>query len=251
MLYEGKELKCRVKIREAYEFLRDTSKRSLYDIYYPQLREQWIQYRTWQEARRRQEEQRREAEAAHRLAEAERIAKEYAEQKAKEAEERRARERAEEERLSHEREARERVAEERSREAARKARENQEQAARARLRRLKELEAERKSEEAVKRARREQEMAAEERLKFVLMEEKQDAVRQNWAGMREAAERRQAKPMSQCHAADCIHPRLGWPRKKGRANCIFCNETLPRFSFRCPECQGAACPRCKTKYCIY
>ncbi|QDS68632.1 hypothetical protein FKW77_001564 [Venturia effusa] len=199
------------RTREAYEVLRDSSKRLMYDKHYPQLRDQWVQYRAWQETQHRREERRRQAEEARRLAEEKQAAKELAEQEAKAAEEREARRKAEAERHAREKELKERLAEERSREAARKARERQEQTARARLHLQKQMEAERRSEEAMQRARLEREIAAEERLKTIRIEEKQDAVRQNWTSMREAAEHRQAEPkqpVTQHHAADCVHPRL-------------------------------------------
>ncbi|KAF2189977.1 DnaJ-domain-containing protein [Zopfia rhizophila CBS 207.26] len=259
------------KIREAFEFLRDASERLRYDTDYPQLREKWIQYRTWQETQRRNEELRRaeeaarqrrvaEAERARRMEEEQRSARKKAEREKKAAEEKEARKRAEEERLTRDKEERERLkrlketlAEERSQEAARRAREQQEHAARERLRKQKEREAERKSEEAVRKARLELERAAQERLKTILIEEKQDAVRESWARMREAAERRQAKPVQSetQRPAGCDHPRLGWPRKKIRANCVFCGETRGKFSFHCPQCNVAACPACKNGYCIY
>ncbi|KAF1807880.1 hypothetical protein P152DRAFT_453335 [Eremomyces bilateralis CBS 781.70] len=246
---QQREAKAPGQIREAYECLRDASKRSEYDAYYPQLRGEWVQYRIWQETQRRNKELRREAERARRMAEEQRAAREQAEQDAKAAEERASRRRAEEERLARDRELRERMAEYRSREVARKAREEQEHAAIERLHKQKEMEAERKSEESAKRARQEREMAAKERLKSILIEEKQDAIRQNWASIREAAERRQAKPgqpATQHPTRDCIHPQLGWPKKKGEASCIFCGETPTKFTFHCPECNAAACALCKS-----
>jgi hypothetical protein len=51
-----------------------------------------------------------------------------------------------------------------------------------------ERDAEKKSEEAAKRIRAEQERIAREQLKTILIKEKQEAMRQNWANMRQAAE---------------------------------------------------------------
>ena len=102
-----------------------------------------------------------------------------------------------------------RQAEERSRETARRAREQQEQAAKERLRRQKEKEAERRSEEAARKARAEREQAAQERLKAILIEEKQEASRQRWAKMREAADRREAAKRQQARTKK-IHPQYTW-----------------------------------------
>lgn len=161
-----------------------------------------------------------------------------------------AREKAERERI---REERVRQAEERSQEAARRAREQQERAAKERLRREKEKEAERRSEEAARRVRVEQERAAQERLKFILIEERQDAIHRNWTKMREAAENQEGQstqPVSS-KSLRCAHPQFGWPRKKGKVNCVFCSVSCPKWSFRCPECNVSACQSCKYKFCVY
>ncbi|KAF2786685.1 DnaJ-domain-containing protein [Melanomma pulvis-pyrius CBS 109.77] len=258
------------RIREAFEFLRDASKRFEYDRYYPQLRETWAQYHT----KKRKEELRRaekiasqrraaEAEKARREEEERRIAREKAERAKKAAEAaaeaKEARKRAEEELLAREKKERERtralkeaLAEQRSQEVAQRAREQQKHAARERLRKQKEMEAERKSKEAAIRARLEQEMAAKERLKTILIEEKHKTIRQNWAQMREAAECQQSKlehPETQGPLV-CDHPRLGWPRRKGIAICVFCGEICRKFSFHCPRCDLAACQACKVAYCV-
>jgi len=191
-----------------------------------------------------------EQRAARERVERERKAAEAERTRRMEEEKRAGRERAERERI---REERVRQAEERSREAARRAREEQEQAAKERLRREKEREAEKRSEEAVKRIRLEQERVARERLKTILIEEKQDVVRHNWAKMREAAELRGAEPAQAApsQSPGCAHPRLGWLRKNGSASCVFCGETRRKWSFRCPECNVSACPACKNRHCIY
>ena len=196
------------KIREAFEFLRDISNRSRYDIHYAQLQQAWAQYYAWREIQLQNEQLRRaeeisqqrrtaEAEMTRKKEEEQRIAREKAAREKKAAEEKEARRRVEEEQLAREKEEREKIkqlkealAEKRSQEAARRAREQQENAARERLRREKEREAEQKSEDAAIRARQEREVAAEERLKTILREEKHNAIRENWARMRDAAEYR-------------------------------------------------------------
>lgn len=167
-----------------------------------------------------------------------------------EEEKRAAREKAEHERIKEERA---RQAKERSKEAARRAREQQDQAAKERLRREKEREAERRSEEAASRIRIEQERAAQERLKSILIEEQQDAIRRKWTKMREAADHREGEPAQPApsESSRCAHPRFGWPRKKGRVNCVFCRESCPKWSFHCPEYNVSACSGCKHKYCVY
>ncbi|KAH8761525.1 hypothetical protein F5883DRAFT_124849 [Diaporthe sp. PMI_573] len=230
------------KIREAYECLIDYAKRSEYDASYFNLQDQWTRYQECQESRRKDEERRRaekekeaaEAEITRRMEEERRAAREKAE-----------RERAREERV--------RQAEERSREAGRKARQQQEQAAKERLQREKERDAEKRSEEAARRMRVEQEQVARERLKTILIEEKQEAVRQNWANVRQAAESRvtERSKTTPSRSPECIHPKLGWPRKKGKSSCVFCGETRINWSFYCPDCNVTACPGCKTKYCKY
>ncbi|KAF2253630.1 DnaJ-domain-containing protein [Trematosphaeria pertusa] len=249
------------KIRAAFEFLRDPSNRCTYDIHYPQLRQAWDQYYAWQEIELRNEERRRAEEIARqrRAAELERARKEEEEQRIareKAAEEKEARRRAEE-RLAREKEERERtrklkeaLAEERSQEAARRAREQQENAARERLRREKQREADRKSEDAARRARQEQEAAAEERLKAMVREEKLDAIRENWARMRDAADLRRARP-AQPEAHDlreCDHHHIGWTRRKGRVDCVFCRKSCKKFFFKCPQCDISACQACKIGY---
>ena len=266
-------LTCRslTQVREAYDCLINEAKRSTFDALYFDLRNQWTRYQEQQETRRKEEEQNRadevarqrraaEAERAWRMEAEQRAVRERAERKRKtaeaemarkvEEEKRAARERAERERM---REERARQAEERSQEAARRAREEQEQAAKERLHREKEREAEERSEETARRTRIELERVAQERLKTILIEEKQDAVRRNWAKMREAAECREAEPAHTAppRSPGCAHPQLGWPRKKGRASCVFCRESCSKWSFRCPECNVSACLSCKDKYCMY
>lgn len=155
-----------------------------------------------------------------------------------EEEKRAAREKAERERM---REERARQAEERSKEAARRAREQQEQVAKERLRREREREAEKRSEEAARKVRIEQERAAQERLKSILIEEQQDAIRRNWTKIREAAEHREGEPAPSSLSSTCAHPRFGWPRKKGRVNCVFCTESCPKWSFRLSCCNSQKC----------
>ena len=231
----------------------DKAERAKYDALYFDLQGQWASFRKWQETQRKDEERKRadeEQRAARERAELERKAVEAERARRMEEEKRAAREKAERERM---REERTRQAEERSKEAARRAREQQEQAAKERLRREKEREAEKRSEEAVWKVRIEQERAAQERLKSILIEERQDAIRRNWTKMREAAEHREGEPVQPAPSGSpgCAHPRLGWPRKKGRAKCVFCKESCPKWSFYCPECNASACQSCKHKYCVY
>ncbi|KAK0706930.1 hypothetical protein B0T26DRAFT_728621 [Lasiosphaeria miniovina] len=187
--------------------------------------------------RRREEQSERERAAAE------------AERKRREDEIQAAREKAERERR---REERERLAEERTRQAARRAREEQEQAAKERIRKQKEKEAAIRSEEAATRIRIEQERAAQERLKSILIEERQEDARRTWADMREAAERRRqadsgAQPLAppgSPYDSACAHPCFGWPKKKGRATCVFCGEIRRKWLHRCPDCKALACPSC-------
>ena len=241
------------QVREAYECLIDKAKRAAYDALYFDLQDQWASYWEWQETQRKDEERKRadeEQRAARERAELERKAVEAERARRMEEEKRVAREKVERERM---REERARQAEERSKEAARRAREQQEQAAKERLRREKEREAEKRSEEAAWKVRIEQERAAQERLKSILIEEQQDAIRRNWTKMREAAKRREGEPVQRAPSGSprCAHPRLGWPRKKGRANCVFCRDSCPKWGFYCPECNASACQSCKYNYCVY
>jgi len=229
------------KAREAQETLCDEEKRLQYDRQYSRIREEWARYREMQEARRI-EEVRAAEEAARRMAEAEKARR-------VEEEERQATERAEQERL---REYKERKAEERSREAARRAREQQEQAAKQRLREHMETEAEARSLEVAKKARERQEIAAKGRLAESKIIERQDALRRNWAQMKERAES-QPKLVENDDKMDleCVHPQIGWPRKNGPVLCYFCGSICPKFSFRCPYCDAAACTLCKKQHCLY
>ncbi|KAL7627865.1 hypothetical protein AAE478_002060 [Parahypoxylon ruwenzoriense] len=210
-------------IREAYEFLNDKNKRAAYDQAYFALRDQWTAYREWQkvqcqyEAKIRADEEQRAARAR---AEQERKAAEAERARRMEEERRAAREKAERERT---RKEKEKLAEERSHEAARRAREEQERAAKERLRRDKIREAERRSEEAARKVRIEQEQAAQERLKSILIQEKQNALRRNWAQMREAADHRAAHPVrpAPSRSPRCTHPHFGWPKKNGRERCCI------------------------------
>ncbi|ORY10232.1 hypothetical protein BCR34DRAFT_588709 [Clohesyomyces aquaticus] len=245
------------KIREAFEFLRDTSKRSIYDRHYPQLQQAWAQYYTFRDIVLENERIRQAKETAQQMRAAEERERRKEEE---EEEEKKTRRRAEEERLAREEEERKRIkeqkealAQKRSQEVARRARERQERVARERLRMEKEREAERRSEEAAKRARQDQEVAAEERLKTILREEKHNAIRENWARMRDAAELRQIETaQSETQGlTECSHPYLGWPRKSGKVHCAFCWVFCKRFSFQCPQCHISACQACKSKRCMY
>ncbi|OIW33577.1 DnaJ-domain-containing protein [Coniochaeta ligniaria NRRL 30616] len=271
--------------QEAYEFLSDTCKRERYDRRYFSVQDDWAHYREWEHEQSRAQEQRRaededrkrkaaEAERKRKMEQARREAE--AERMRKEEEARRAKiEKAE---LERKRLEKQRLAEARSQEAARRARERQEEAAKRRLREqaIKELaeaelarerkqylrakEAARRSEQAILKARLEQEREAQERLKILQVMEKQDEVRLRWARMREEAQLKEIG--SDKHQPDatrqsdapalptCDHPQFGWPRKNGRATCSFCGVSRSKWSFRCPDCQAAACPACKTKYCV-
>lgn len=257
------------QVREAYECLRDEKSRAKYDRIYSMLQDQWTRYKIWQKAQREDDNKRQAQEedrAARERAEQQRRTQEAESKRRREEQSERERKAAEAERRRKEeeiqatrakaererkREERERLAEERTREAARRAREEQEQAARERIRKQKEKEAAIRSEEAATRTRIEQERAAQERLKSILIEERQEDARRTWANMREAAERRrQADPGAQPappgfpHDSACAHPRFGWPKKKGRATCMFCGEIRRKWLHRCPDCEALACPSC-------
>ncbi|KAI0378646.1 DnaJ-domain-containing protein [Hypomontagnella monticulosa] len=247
------------KVREAYECLSDKDRRAKYDRIYFDLQDQWTRYRERQDRQRRHEERKRaeeELRAAWERAEEERRAAKAERARRMEEEIRIAREKAERERM---RKEKARQAEERSREAANRARERQEQAARERLRQEKQREADRRSEAAAEKIRIEQEQLAQERLKSILIEEKQIAARHNWAKMRQAADHRATSKRQEANSPrptpsrslECTHPRYGWPRKNGQANCLFCGITRKKWSFCCPDCRASACPDCKATYCIF
>ncbi|KAH9206684.1 hypothetical protein DL95DRAFT_450716 [Leptodontidium sp. 2 PMI_412] len=248
-----------VDVREAQETLCDEIRRREYDITYPAIQLQWIQYR--------KEKDFRQARERLRNAEEERVRRRAAEDAIKrEAEAERARKVAEEEQLAAQRAEREKLwaqrereAEERSREAGRKARERQEREARERiqkdqekkaeqervvkdlLRKDKERKAEERSEEAAKKRREQQDREAKERLVQILIEERQDTIRRNWMAMREQAESRNLVPIDirspslnrveSGPPAKCVHPSLGWPRKNGPSNCYFCGNKLRALNF--------------------
>ncbi|KAK4241844.1 hypothetical protein C8A03DRAFT_11913 [Achaetomium macrosporum] len=255
------------KIREAYDCLKDEAARARYDAIYHHIQAQWAQYRERQDRfRRSQQHAQAEDEARRRRAAEQRAAKEEA-----------ARRRA--------REEREREAEERSREAARKVRERQEQAARERLRKDEEaakrrkeeleeleraikearkraeeiqrvrlilerqMEADKRSAEAVRKARAEQEQAARERLKTAEIEEKHEALRRNWASLREAADHGRVGRQQPSGPHVCAHSRSGWVRKRGQTSCVFCGMNRKKGGFLCLDCLSVACHNCKTKQC--
>ncbi|KAI1151043.1 hypothetical protein F4825DRAFT_451890 [Nemania diffusa] len=209
------------KVREAWEFLSDPKKRAGYDLIYFDVQDAWERYRRRQEERSRRERareaeeraeaQRRAAEEQWRAAEAERRRKIEAQRRA--AEEAARREKMREEKA--------RQAEARSREAARRAWEEQQRAAEERIRREKEAAAEARSREVAERLRAEQEEAALERLKMAKIQEKQDAVRHAWAGLRQAGENPSAGATSSrppsAASPGCSHPEFGWPKRKGQA----------------------------------
>jgi curved DNA-binding protein CbpA len=267
-----------LQVREAQEALCDETRRREYDMIYPFLRLQWVQYRKEKDAQQAREELRN--------AEKERIRRRAAEDAAKrEAEAERVRKLAEEERLAAQRAEREKLraqrereAEERSREVARRAREQQERKARERLQKdqekkaqqereakerlqkEKERKAEERSQEAAKKWREQQDKQAKERLLQILIEERQDTIRRNWTTIREQAETRNLKSVAarsptlnqvESTPAKCIHPQVGWPRKNGPSNCYFCGKNCAKYSFRCPSCNVAACVPCKKQHCPY
>ena len=238
------------QIREAYEYLNDNENRAAYDALYFDLQDQWTRYRQRQESQRKEQERKRADEeqyAARERAEQERKAVEAERVKRMKEEQRVAKEKAERERMKEERA---KQAEERSKQAAQRARVRQEQAAQERLRRQKEMGAEKRSEEAARKLRIDQERAAQERLKSIMIEEQLEAIRRNWTEMREAVEHRKCEPVSSL-SSGCAHPRFGWPRKKGKADCVFCKQFCTKLFFYCPECNASACPGCKYNYCVY
>jgi hypothetical protein len=253
---------CRSQIREAQETLCDEVERLEYDSRYHEIRSQWERYRRWQRLQEKKVELEKileERKAAQRE-EIRRAAEQEAVRQAREEQEQRAKERL--------RQEREMEAEKRSKDVAKRARQEQYRVARERLQKLAEEEArereredmqwaEKKREEAAakwcreqmerqaqvrselaaKKARERQEQMAKERLAELQMRERQDAIRDKWAHLKQQAE----QPSS------CAHPSIGWPRKNGPTSCRFCGKTCVKYSFRCPECGIAACATCKTR----
>ncbi|EPE34259.1 Chaperone J-domain-containing protein [Glarea lozoyensis ATCC 20868] len=72
-------------------------------------------------------------------------------------------------------------------------------------------------------------------------DQEQRAVRERSERERKAAEHREGEPEPPSRSSTGAHPRFGWPRKKGRANCVFCRDSHLKWSFRCPECNVSAC----------
>lgn len=267
------------QIREAQEALCDETRRSEYDKNYHLIQLQWLQYRRELDAQQAMKRQREIEEERIRQKAAEETTKRAAEaekmRKIKEEEQLEA-ERVTRQKL---RAQREREAEERSREAGRKAQEQHERDAKERLRKYherkaeqereamerqqkdKERRAEERSKEAGKKMREQQEKEAKERLSQILAEERLGNIRRDWTNLREQAELRNLNSVgspdltfdqfeSTCLMV-CIHPQIGWPRKNGSAHCDFCKKKCAKYSFRCPNCNIAACIPCKQQRCLY
>ncbi|KAI1131731.1 hypothetical protein F5Y10DRAFT_261894 [Nemania abortiva] len=242
------------KVREAYEFLSDPEKRARYDRTYFDVQDAWERYY--------QQEEQLKQQARHREA---RIAKEKAEEQRRAAEAERLRKIEEERKVAEEKARRERLREEkarqaelRSKEAARKAWEQQQRAAEDRIYQQRAAAAEARSREVAERLRAEQERAALERIKLAEIQEKQDAVRRNWANLRQSGENpsRDDKPSqsSSIPLTVCSHLQFRWPKTNVqaiRALCAICGERRWKWAFVCPECGIFACPVCKEKACIF
>ncbi|KAI2635229.1 hypothetical protein GGS21DRAFT_490442 [Xylaria nigripes] len=232
------------QVNEAWEFLSDPVKRERYDRIYLDVQDAWYQYKQKKYERIRREERRAAKEKSRRereAAEAERIRKGEKQRRAAE----------EKARLEKLREKKMKQAEERSREVARRAWEERQRAARERILQEKAAEAERRSEEAAARMRIEQEKAAIERLKAYEIEERLSTARRKWKDMRQACEAYgQAEPRHSTPSQfkECAHPQFQW-KKKGRANCSFCNVVRKKWSFLCPDCGASACPICMQQCC--
>jgi hypothetical protein len=138
-------------------------------------------------------------------------------------------------------------AEEAERRAVEKAREAQDQQAKARLKeeaekqkkkaatdrkqKAREKVAEVRSREALRRARESQEKGAIIRMANEHIKTKQKEYLSN---------------LSEFGVAEVVLD-LGWKKTKGVAKCLFCDDEIKYYSFRCPDGGAIACNPCKNK----
>ncbi|KAF2442655.1 DnaJ-domain-containing protein [Karstenula rhodostoma CBS 690.94] len=173
------------------------------------------------EASRREaaEKEKRATEAAERLKrEAERKAAEETRRAAQEATEKRRREEAERYRKEQEKKAA----------AAKRKRDAEE-----RTRKARERSAKNRSEEVARRAREEQEKTARLRMANAFIQGKHDECLAEFQAGGSAP-----KP---AEVEKCI----GWFKKKGVTNCLFCGADINHFSFQLPGGGAVACNPCK------
>lgn len=150
---------------------------------------------------------------------------EYLQWKAEKAEQR-SREAAGKRQEEQEREAQARVKKERERQARIKRTEERARVAQAKIKEL-------RSKEATRRAREQQEKDAKIRIAKSQVKDKY------YSHIQSLQERGDAVGTEE------IMVDIGWSKKKGATECLFCNEAIKYYSFHCPERSAVACNQCK------
>ena len=156
---------------------------------------------------------------------------EYLQMKAEEAE-RRSHEAAQKRREEQEREAVERMKKEKEKAARIKAAEERKRAAKSKVK-------DERSKEAARRAREQQEKAAQLRMAKNHIKDQQEKFLR-------ALEDRGEEVEDKEYVMD-----IGWTKKKGAAKCLFCEEEIKYYSFRCPDGGAIACNPCKNNMCRF
>lgn len=167
-------------------------------------------------------------------------------------------------RAAYERADKQRLAEERERAAVQKAREEQEERARARLRKEEELEArEHAEQERLARERQAGEktrpavlsipdLLARKPLEKTRLAEERSAeiIRRARRQQEHAAKERLARLLEQVKTNGKLRPPQ-WSKKKGQAQCFYCQRACKKVAYRCPDQDIPACDSCYKRVCLY
>jgi hypothetical protein len=145
-------------------------------------------------------------------------------------------------------------AERRSEEQMRKRREEQEREAKERMR--KEQEKLDRIKNAEDRKRRAKKNVKDERTRETARRARERQEKDAQLRMAKAYIHAQQEKYIRDHAEDHIAAQevsidIGWAKKKGVAKCLFCNEEIKYYSFRCPDGGAIACNPCKNSMCKF
>jgi hypothetical protein len=153
------------------------------------------------------------------------------------------------------------AADRRSREAMRKRREEQEHEAKERLRkehdrleRIKEIEERIRNNEKRKRAAKKNikdERSRKTAHRAREQQERDAQLRLAKAHVKAQQEKYVNNLENETFSSDEVIIDIGWTKKKGVAKCLFCDEEIKYYSFRCPDGGAIACNPCKKNMCRF
>ncbi|KAH3968262.1 hypothetical protein HBI56_050470 [Parastagonospora nodorum] len=145
-------------------------------------------------------------------------------------------------------------AERRSQEAMRKRREEQEREAKERMRKEQEkLDRIKNAEDRKRRAKKnvKDERTRETARRAREQQEKDAQLRMAKAHIKAQQDKYMGDRAEDTVPVEEVSINIGWTKKKGVAKCLFCDEEIKYYSFRCPDGGAIACNPCKNNMCKF